>query len=116
MIQKLAKDLGITFFISTHNLPEAEKLADQIIMINEGKLQISGSPDKIREEIGETIFRVEFVNDSSRFKPIFQRNTDIEIQEVTNHYIDYRIPSRQYANINPSLVAELVREGAPTHT
>jgi len=112
MIQRLAKDLKMTFFITTHNLPEAEKLADQIIIINHGRLQISGSPEKIRQEIGETIFRIEFVNDATMFTPIFQKNADIEIREVTSNYIDYEIPSRQYADTNPALVAELVKKGA----
>ncbi|MHA2224912.1 MAG: ATP-binding cassette domain-containing protein [Candidatus Hodarchaeales archaeon] len=112
MIQRLAKDLNMTFFIATHNLPEAEKLADQIIMINHGKLQIKGSPEEIQNEIGETIFRIEFVNDAARFEPIFRKTDDIEIRNVTSNFIEYNIPSRQYSDTNPVLVAELVNQGA----
>jgi len=112
MIQKLAKDLKMTFFIATHNLPEVEKLADQIIIINNGRLQIRGSPEEIRKEIGETIFRVEFVNNAAKFESIFNKIADIEILEVAGNYIDYKIPSRQYADANPALVAELVNQGA----
>ncbi|MHA2334759.1 MAG: ATP-binding cassette domain-containing protein [Candidatus Hodarchaeales archaeon] len=112
MIQRLAKDLKMTFFIATHNLPEAEKLADQIIIINHGRLQIQGSPEEIRKEIGETIFRVEFVNDAAKFKPIFRKHADVEIWQVTGNYIDYKIHSRQYDDVNPGLIVELVNQGA----
>ena len=112
LIQKLAKDLKMTFFIATHNLPEAEKLADQIIIINNGKLQISGSPGEIRKEIGETNFRVEFANDAVKYEPVFRKSGDIEILKVTSNYIDYKIPSRHYPNTNPALVTELINQGA----
>jgi len=44
----LARQHGVTVFLTTHNLAEAEKLCDQVAVINKGKLLTVGSPDELR--------------------------------------------------------------------
>ena len=39
---------GVTIFLTTHNLAEAEKLCDQVGVINHGQLLASGSPATLR--------------------------------------------------------------------
>ena len=41
------KKKGATVFLTTHNMYEAQKLCDQIILLNEGKIVESGSPEEI---------------------------------------------------------------------
>lgn len=40
-----------TIVICTHNLPEAEELADQIAIIRRGKIIAEGSPDSLKEKM-----------------------------------------------------------------
>jgi len=47
----LADSEGVTIFLTTHNLTEAEKLCDQVAVINEGKLLTVGSPDELRTKV-----------------------------------------------------------------
>jgi ABC-2 type transport system ATP-binding protein len=44
---------GVTVFLSTHTLPLAEELADQVGILNRGKLIAVGTIDELRELSGE---------------------------------------------------------------
>lgn len=43
---------GVTVFLTTHNVPEAGKICDQVGIIRAGKLLASGSPDELRAASG----------------------------------------------------------------
>ena len=43
----LARHDGVTVFLTTHNLPEAEKACDRVAVINKGRLVFEGSPGEI---------------------------------------------------------------------
>jgi len=44
----LAEQEGVTIFLTTHNLAEAEKLCNQVAVINHGQLLVLGSPADLR--------------------------------------------------------------------
>ncbi|NMC45529.1 MAG: ABC transporter ATP-binding protein [Chloroflexi bacterium] len=44
----LARQHGVTVFLTTHNMAEAEKICDQVAVISKGKLLSVGSPDELR--------------------------------------------------------------------
>src|SRR5205823_6540877 len=43
---------GVTVFLNTHNLTEAEKLCAQVAVIRQGKLLAVGAPDELRAKTG----------------------------------------------------------------
>ena len=43
---------GVTVFLTTHNLTEAEKLCAQVAVIRQGKLLAVGAPDELRARAG----------------------------------------------------------------
>ena len=43
----LARDEGVTVFLTTHNLLEAEKVCDRVAVIRRGSLLAEGSPEEI---------------------------------------------------------------------
>ena len=55
MLWKLIEDLnqkfGLTILLTTHYLEEADNLSDQVAIINEGKIQINGTPDELKNSI-----------------------------------------------------------------
>lgn len=55
----LAAREGVTVFLTTHNLPEAERLCSRVGVIRRGKLLAVGSPDALRAQTGGP--RVEIV-------------------------------------------------------
>jgi len=48
----LASQGGVTVFLTTHNMAEAERLCSQVAVIREGKLVAVGNPDKLRAQAG----------------------------------------------------------------
>ena len=52
-ITNLAAQDGVTIFLTTHNMAEAEKLCHQVGIIREGKLVAIGSLDQIRTQAGK---------------------------------------------------------------
>ncbi len=51
-LAKLAARQGATIFLTTHNMPEAEKLCDLVAVIRQGKLRAVGSPAELRSRGG----------------------------------------------------------------
>jgi len=51
-LKTLTKKEGVTVFLNTHNLPEAEKLCDQVGVIREGRLLAVDHPDGLRMKSG----------------------------------------------------------------
>ncbi|HUW12366.1 MAG TPA: ABC transporter ATP-binding protein [Anaerolineae bacterium] len=48
----LAAQSGVTVFLTTHNMAEAERLCSQVAVIREGKVVAVGNPDKLRAQAG----------------------------------------------------------------
>jgi ABC-2 type transport system ATP-binding protein len=51
-IRNLAKAMGVTVFLTTHYMEEADRLADRIAIIDLGKIMATGTPDALKKSIG----------------------------------------------------------------
>jgi ABC-2 type transport system ATP-binding protein len=51
-LEALAAREGVTVFLTTHNMAEAERLCAQVAVIREGKLVAIGQPDQLRARAG----------------------------------------------------------------
>jgi ABC-2 type transport system ATP-binding protein len=51
-VARLAKDEGVTVFLTTQYLEEADVLADRVGIIDHGKIVAEGTPDALKAEIG----------------------------------------------------------------
>ena len=57
-LQNLANSQGVTIFLTTHNLTEAEKICRQIAVIRRGRLLATGSPDEVRQSGGKASLEI----------------------------------------------------------
>lgn len=48
-VDNLSKKEGVTVFLTTHYMEEAEKIADSVVIIDHGKIIGSGSPDDLKK-------------------------------------------------------------------
>ena len=48
LIMKLARELSMTSIVVTHDLASAFKVADRIIMLHNGRVELAGTPDQVR--------------------------------------------------------------------
>jgi ABC-2 type transport system ATP-binding protein len=58
-VARLAHDDGVTVFLTTQYLEEADVLADRIAIIDRGKIVARGTPDALKAEIGRPTLEVE---------------------------------------------------------
>ena len=52
-VRRLAKQEGVTVFLTTQYLEEADSLADRVGIIDNGVIVAEGTPESLKEEIGE---------------------------------------------------------------
>jgi ABC-2 type transport system ATP-binding protein len=50
-INRLAADEGLTVLLTTHYLEEADRLADQLAIVDRGRLVAAGSPEELKSEL-----------------------------------------------------------------
>ncbi len=51
LILRLRQEQGMTIFLITHDLAEAEKLCDRVALIHQGRIQALGQPAALRREL-----------------------------------------------------------------
>src|SRR5512135_591862 len=51
MLQGMAKDYGLTVFLTTHYMDEAEELCGRVAIIDYGKIVTLGTPDELKSEL-----------------------------------------------------------------
>jgi len=57
------KDEGRTILLSTHMMGEAERMADDIVLVHEGKVVLSGSLEAVRSSFGKNTLHIEYDGD-----------------------------------------------------
>ena len=54
-VRRLNDEFGMTIFLTTQYLEEADRLADQIAIINKGRIVAQGTPDELKREVGDEV-------------------------------------------------------------
>ena len=82
-IKKIRKDFGMTIFISTHYMEEADKLCDRIGIIDHGKIQIVDTPKSMKSAIGNEIISFNLVDGKANQDALIEKINKIEfVKEV----------------------------------
>ena len=84
-IRKIRKDFGMTIFISTHYMEEADILCDRIGIIDFGKIQIIDTPKSMKSAIGNEIISFNLVDGKASQDTLIEQISKIEfVKEVKN--------------------------------
>ncbi len=65
-VQRLATSYGVTVFLTTQYLEEADALADRVGIIDTGKIVAEGTPDSLKAEIGRPTVEASPAEESDR--------------------------------------------------
>ena len=87
-IRKLKQEFGMTLFMTTHCLEEADSLCDRIALIDHGKIIKMGTPLELKESIGGDIVQLQ-AGDQSDLTDIISNVKNVV--EVTKEGSSYRI-------------------------
>jgi ABC-2 type transport system ATP-binding protein len=107
-LEALAEREGVTVFLTTHNMVEAERLCAQVAVIREGSLMAIGHPDELRARAGGP--RVEIVGRGfgESALELLRARPEVVAAEVQNSHLI--IDLREETDTAP-LVSLLVSEG-----
>ena len=105
-LEKLNKEEGITIFLTTQYLEEADKLCKRLSIIDSGKIVASGSPIELKRQIGADSIRISLENcqkDSPNAKELIKTMTGV------TEIIDSEECLTVYAKNAGLLIADIVR-------
>jgi ABC-2 type transport system ATP-binding protein len=61
-VRRLNREQGMTIFLTTQYLEEADRVADRVAIINRGRIVAQGPPDLLKKEIGNEAVTLTFVS------------------------------------------------------
>jgi ABC-2 type transport system ATP-binding protein len=107
-VHMLKKEFGMTLFMTTHYLEEADALCDRIAIIDHGKIVVVGTPEELKESLGGDIITL-----------AIQKDVDIaglikkieHVKEVKKGNGTYIIKSEDGEVTAPLIIEALRREG-----
>jgi ABC-2 type transport system ATP-binding protein len=105
-IKTLKSEFGMTIFMTTHYLEEADSLCDRIAIIDHGKIVITGTPAELKDSLGGDIITLSI-----------QKETDIttlikkiaHVKEVKKENGSYMIKSEN-GEVTAPLIIEALRK------
>ncbi len=108
-LEGLVASEGVTVFLNTHNLPEAERLCQQVGVIRSGKLLTVGSPDQLRRQTGRPQAEVSGDGFTPEVLALLRARNDIARAQVENSHLSLELAD-QHVRLAP-IVAALVEAG-----
>ena len=111
MIQQAAK-LDTTIFMTTHNLPEAELLANRIGVIDKGKMLIIGSTSELRSKVSKSKkLIVKCLTEASKYNTIIQNIEGVLSSHILDDDYSMELEVTNFNEVTPLIVRSLVKEG-----
>lgn len=68
-IKRIHKEFGMSIFLTTHYMEEADRLCDNISIIDYGKIKITGSPRSLKSALGNEVV-------------VFETNSDMKLENL----------------------------------
>lgn len=76
-IRKLREEYGMTIFLTTHYMEEADILCNRIAIIDHGKIKAVDTPSKLKARLGGNIIELEVADNGVDMLPILSRLGDV---------------------------------------
>jgi ABC-2 type transport system ATP-binding protein len=103
-VRRLNKELGMTIFLTTQYLEEADELADRVGIINHGKLVAEGTPADLKRAVGADVIIARVDGDPSAVKGALEAVPDVQSVEIHGHELVINTANGS-ATISPVAVA-----------
>jgi ABC-2 type transport system ATP-binding protein len=104
-IKRLNEELGMTIFLTTQYLEEADQLADRVGIINKGKLIIEGTPKDLKQSIGKDVIIVHTKNLTNETLIKLKKNLNEDSIEYKDS--ELRIATKDGSKLVSNLVIQL---------
>jgi len=111
-IRKLKKEFGMTLFMTTHYLEEADALCDRVAIIDHGKIVVVGSPEELKHSLGGDLITLA-IKENEDVSELIQKVE--HVKEVRNEDGSYRIKA-EIGEVTTPLIIEALRKKGYTVT
>jgi ABC-2 type transport system ATP-binding protein len=106
-VKMLKKEFGMTLFLTTHYLEEADALCDRIAIIDHGKIVVIGSPNELKDSLGGDIITLSIQKDQEDITDLIRKVE--HVKTVTKENDGYTIKSSN-GEITAPLIIEALRK------
>ncbi len=91
-VRRLNRELGMTIFLTTQYLDEADTLADRVGIISSGRLVAQGSPADLKHSVGHDVIVAEVEGEGTRSGrcPALHRGTRLGLECRWHHHGQHR--------------------------
>ncbi len=105
-IRKLKKEYGMTLFMTTHYLEEADSLCDRVAIIDHGRIVVVGTPEELKHGLGGDIITIG-IRENDDVADLIAKVE--HVKEVKKENGSYRIKA-EYGEVTAPLIIEALRK------
>ncbi|MFY9717615.1 MAG: ATP-binding cassette domain-containing protein [Thermoplasmata archaeon] len=109
-IQKLRQETGMTVFVTTHYLEEADGMCDRISIIDHGKIVASGTPNELKDSLGGDVVTLKTGSGTGEITAVLQ--TLPGVSSVQHSDGAYRVKCSSGETFVPLAVQAATKAGA----
>ena len=113
LIRSVVRELnreGVTVFLTTHYIDEADQLCRRVAIIRQGKIVVEGSPEKLKSSLqGDHVVEISFLRDAPDIEKHLR--ADAVVKEVTKRGDKYEIHTTSPAIVIEKAVQLAVSNG-----
>jgi len=103
-IRKIHKEFGMTIFLSTHYMEEADKLCDRIGIIDHGKIQAIDKPSTMKNALGNDRISFTLVDGIDKRDSLIEKIQDINfVKEIKMKEDEITVFSSQSTDVIPRI-------------
>lgn len=111
-IRKLKKEYGMTLFMTTHYLEEADALCDRVAIIDHGKIVVVGTPEELKQGLGGDLITLA-IKENEDITELIQKVE--HVREVKKEDRSYRIKA-EFGEVTTPFIIETLRRNGYTVT
>ena len=108
-IGRLSRDEGLSVFLTTHYLEEADSLSHRVAIMDHGAIKVSGSPAELKESLHGDVLTVEVAAGDCDLSESLR---SVEgVREVARQGGEYRMKLPKVETALPAVVAKIAASG-----
>jgi len=108
-IKRLKEEFGMTLFMTTHYLEEADNLCDRIAIIDKGKIIVLDAPNALKESLGGDIMTLTIEQKDADITSLME--TSSKVKEVKKQDNIYRVKVENGEETAPQILNLLMEKG-----
>ncbi|MEM1533167.1 MAG: ABC transporter ATP-binding protein [Desulfurococcaceae archaeon] len=108
-VSEFRKESGVTVFFATHYMDEADKYADSISLLNQGKLVAQGSPNDLKNLVGGDKVSIAFKEPVNKVSEVISAIPGVLAIDLRDNYLELTI--NDITTTLPIIIEKLYRNG-----